>query len=100
MPAHFIISIFAYLIFMIIVGIAYLGHLIETSAEWREKHPTSEYIDFVLVFIIICWPITGLPGALKANDDNHISFIETIFIVLEIMFWFPIFIYFIQLWLF
>lgn len=99
MPVHFIITIAAYLIFFAIVGVAYLSHLIETSEEYREKWGPSRFETMLIWILLSLWPLLGIPVALNANEDKHIDGIETMFIILELMFWVPMLIYFIQMWL-
>ena len=99
MSPFFVLPIIVYIIFMMIVGIAYLAHLIQTSEEYREKNRDTT-IDFLLLLVIMSWPVVGLPAAFDANDDKYISGMEWFFIIFELAFWVPIIGFFINLWLF
>lgn len=100
MSPFFIIPIIAYVIFFILIGIAYLLHLIETSEDERDKWREPWHIRLIFCIVLMFWPLLGLPMTLSANDDKHLDWIEAIFIILELMFWVPIIGFFVQLWLF
>ena len=91
------ISLVSYMLFMVMIGIAYIAFLITTSRDERNEFEAG-VSDYIMAWIIMTWPITGLPVVITADDDNHISSMEVMFIIFEITFWVPLIIFFVLKW--